>query len=167
MSLLKLKRDLILLCLFLCAFTAWFIWYVNNKQVLSPPDQIIICGNDKTKVLDKNSKDFDKIVSLSNKRFPTKLEMYKSVVDNWHMSYIIDDGIGIEFIYSTEQSLSVQGKPIKYSKLYFQLTSKRFKDTSSNTVNIFQYGDKNNFIGSSIGTLNYSPELVELVKAIK
>lgn len=140
----------------------------QSKNIVSPPDKIIIHYQGNQKQIDKNNKDFNKIVSLTNQRFPNKLYEATDVINDETMNYIYDEGIGIEFVYSKEQTLSISDVTVKYYRLYFQLTSKTSKDTSSNSVvNTFQSGDKNGFSGFSRGHLAYSQELVNLIESIK
>lgn len=153
--------PLALICIF-------FIWYGSNKHVIASPDKIIIHYDNGTKVLDKNSKDFNKIVRLTNQRCQNEFEAALDVVNNQTMQYTYNDGIGIEFVYSKDQTLFIPSTPIKYCRLYFQLTSNSSKSTSDNfDINDFKYGDKDGYKGCSIGILAYSKELVDLVKSIK
>lgn len=150
---------------------------VNSKEigksigtVLSRPDKIIIYNKEKSKELDNNDVKFDKIVELTNKRFHDKLSTALDVIDESNSTTIVRDGLGIEFIYSNEQELSIKGDgftPFKYNRLYFQLTSEKYGDSQGSPVHTFIHGDTNHYKGSSNGPLIYSKELVNLVKEIK
>jgi hypothetical protein len=56
--------------------------------------------------------------------------------------------------------------PFKYNKLYFQLTSEKYGDGQGSPVHTVIHGDKDQYKGSSNGTLKYSKELVDLVKGM-
>lgn len=164
---LKFKKLLILF-IPLALICIFFVWHETCRHVVSSPDKIIIHNNGIQKELNKNSKDFNKIVKLTNQRFPNELYGATDFIDTNAMNYIYDDGIGIEFVYSKEQTLSMANVPTKYYRLYFQLTSKEYKGTSPySPVNTFQCGDQYEFYGFTRGILAYSPELVNLIKSIK
>lgn len=137
--------------------------------VLCKPDKIIIYNKEKSKELDKNDTRFDKIVELTNERFHNKLSTGLDIIDESSSANVIRDGLGVEFIYSNEQELSINGDgftPFKYNKLYFQLTSEKYGDSQGSPVHWIIHGDKDRYKGSSNGPLKYSKELVDLVKGI-
>ena len=140
------------------------------KNVLSTPDKIIIYREGSTKEVDKNSSQFKKIVELTNSRFHDKLATALDMINDKAMENIHKDGLGIEFIYYKEQSLSTKRdyfKPLKYYKLYFQLTSKKYGSSQGSNAHSFQYGDKEHYKDCSRGPLKYSEELIQLVEKLK
>lgn len=143
-----------------------------NKQIIKPvlsmPDQIIIHNKDKSQTLDKNNDIYDKVLELTNSRFHDKLSTALDIIDENNADALIRDGIGIEFIYSKEQDFSVKNEDtitFKYYKLYFQLTSEKYGDSQGSPVHTLIHADKNKYTGSSIGPLNYSKELIDLVES--
>ena len=150
---------------------------INGKQIgktienaLSMPDKIIIYNNNTLKEIDKTNSDFKKIVELTNSRFHNKISTAQDIIDDTAMESIHNDGLGMEFIYSNEQDLSIKGdgfQPFKYHKLYFQLTSEKYGNEQGSTVHTMQYGDKDHYKDCSRGPLKYSEELVKLVESLK
>jgi hypothetical protein len=99
----------------------------NIKQRLSPipiPDKIIIYSNGTS--TEVNNKDFKEIVKLTNKRFTSKISTIKDDVNNDVILKGKNDILSIEFIYNSEQKLSIFGwgdgfKPFKYNRLFIML----------------------------------------------
>lgn len=140
----------------------------SNKAILATPDKIIIYNKEHHKELDKNNKDFNTIVKLTNQRFKDKIYIVQDIINDNIMSDIRKDGIGLQFIYLKPQRLVIKSdtKLFEYNKLYFQLTSNKNDTPQYDGVNIFQYGDKDHYKNSSRGPLNYSSKLVKLIKKI-
>lgn len=140
----------------------------QREIILSMPDKIIIYNENNTKKeLNSSDSQFKKIVELTNNRFESKLSIVKDIIDNTTMKDIFNDGLGIEFIYSTEQELSIDTadiEPIKFHKLYFQLSSKKYGNDEGSPIYLFQYGDESHYKDSSRGPLKYSEELIKIVK---
>ena len=136
------------------------------RNVLSMPDKIVIHYEGNIQELDKTNSQFKKIVELTNSRFHNKLTTAKDIIDDKVMESTYKDGLGIEFIYNNEQSLSIKEdgfQPFKYYKLYFLLTSKLYGNSQGSTVHIVQYGDKEHYKDCSRGPLKYSEELIETI----
>ncbi|MBL4931225.1 hypothetical protein [Clostridium paridis] len=150
---------------------------INGKQIgknienaLSMPDKIIIYSNNTSKVLDKTNSDFKKLVDLTNSRFHNKLSTSQDIIDDTTIESMKKDGLGMEFIYSNEQDLSIKGdgfQPFKYHKLYFQLTSEKYGNAQGSSVHTLQYGDKDHYKDCSRGPLRYSEELIKIVENLK
>ena len=140
----------------------------QRKSILSMPDKIIIYNeNNPKKELNSSDSQFKKIVELTNNRFESKLSIVKDIIDDTTMKDIFNDGLGIEFIYSTEQELSIDTadmEPIKFHKLYFPLTSEKYGNDTGSPMYLFQYGDESHYKASSRGPLKYSEELIKIVK---
>ena len=166
----KLKLTLILM-LFIFCLSLIGCDQSNKRKVLAVPDKIMINNEGKLKELDKTNSQFKKIVELTNSRFGNNLSRALDIIDDTIMeNSIYKDGLGIEFIYNNEQALSIGGNgasAIKYYKLYFQLTSKKYGGSQGSTVYAFQYGDKEHYKDSSRGTIGGPEELVTLVKNLK
>lgn len=140
------------------------------KNILLAPDRIIIYSNGNSKELDKNSSEYKKVVELTEKRFHDKISTALDIIDDSVITGIRKDGLGMEFIYSNEQELTIKAdgfQPFKYYKLYFQLTSQKYGSSQGSTVHTFQYGDKEHYKDSSRGPLKYSEELVKVVESYK
>jgi len=141
----------------------------NIKQRLSPipiPDKIIIYSNGTSTEVD--NKDFKEIVKLTNKRFTSKISTIKDDVNNDLVLKGKNGVLSIEFIYNSEQKLSIFGwgdgfKPFKYNRLFFPLIN--FDNPGSTET--FQHGDIKNYYEHSRGLLNKSEELVNLVESLK
>jgi len=167
--------SLVTLCFFLVACTQTDT--INGKQigkplgnVLSTPDKIIFYNKDNRKELDKTDENFNKIVDLTNKRFHNKMSTAQDIIQDDGSGVINRDGLGVEFIYFDEKEMSIKGdgfQPFKYNKLYFQLTSEKYGNAQGSPVHSLQYGDKDQYKGSSRGPLKYSEELVNLVSNLK
>lgn len=139
----------------------------QRENALSMPDKIIIYNeNNPKKELTSSDSQFEKIVELTNNRFDSQLSIIKDTIDDATMEGILNDGLGIEFIYSTEQELSIDADTIKFYKLYFQLTSKKYGNEEGSAIYSFQYGDESHYKDSSRGPLKYSEELVKMVKEV-
>ncbi|WP_238886250.1 hypothetical protein [Clostridium sp. YIM B02551] len=142
----------------------------NIENALSIPDKIIIYNKNTPKELNKTNSEFKKIVDLTNSRFHSKLSTSQDIIDDTIMENIQKDGLGMEFIYSNEQKLSINGdgfQPFKYHKLYFQLTSEKYGNGQGSSVHTLQYGDKNHYKDCSRGPLRYSEELIKIVENLK
>jgi hypothetical protein len=139
------------------------------KNVLNPPDKMILYVDGTSKEIVKSDARFVQIVDLTNTRFHDKLSTVNDIVDDDAMEYIRKDGMGIEFVYFKENELSIKGdgfRPLRYSKLYFPLTSKRFGYAQGSKVHTFQHAENGSYTEYSRGPLEYSEELVDLVKVI-
>jgi len=139
-------------------------------NIIAVPDKIIIHNISNSKELDKTNPELKNIVKLTNSRFHDKISTAKDIIDDTQMQSIFKDGLGIEFIYSDEQELSINGdgfKPFKYNKLYFQLISEKYGDEQGSPVHNMQYGDKEQYKDWSIGPLKYSEDLVKVVENLK
>jgi hypothetical protein len=139
------------------------------KDVLTLPDKIVIYSEGTQKELDKTDPRFTKVVKLTNGRFHNKLSTVQDIIDDDAINNIQKDGLGIEFVYLTEQDMSITGdgfQPFRYNKLYFQLTSQRYGKEQGSTVHTFQHSEKDHYTEYSRGPLKYSKELVTLVKGI-
>lgn len=164
-----MKLKILFLCVtFIICFS--FIGCGVSKNLLSKPDKILIYNEGNIKELDNTSPQFSKIVELTNTRFNNKISTALDIINDKEMEYIHEDGLGIEFFYNKEQSLSVKGDgfiPFKYNRLYFQLTSNKYGTSQGSPVYTLQYGDKDNYKDCSRGPLVYSKELVKLVEGLK
>lgn len=142
----------------------------NKSSILPEPDKIIIYNNGtEIKKLDKNSTEFNKLFELTNSRFNNKLSTATDIIDEHAMSMIKEDGLGLEFVYSSEQNMNIKGDgftPFKYYRLYFQITSKTYGNNMGSTVHSFQHGDKDQYLEYSRGPLKYSEELVKEVQKL-
>lgn len=140
------------------------------KNLLPTPDKIIIYSQGSSKKIDTTNPEFKKIFELTNNRFHDKLSTAKDIIDDKVMESIHKDGLGIEFIYENEQSLSIKGEgfiPFKYCKLYFQLTSKQYGKSQGSSIHLLQYGDKEHYKDCSRGPLKYSEELIRTIENMK
>lgn len=150
---------------------------INGKQIgkvlqntLAAPEKIVIYDKGSTKEISISNAQFNKIVELTNKRFHDKLSTASDVINDSTMGDIRKDGLGIEFFYSSEQQLAIEGdgfKAFKYNKLYFQLTSDRSGNKYGSSVHTLQYGDKEHYMDCSRGPLKYSQELIKIVEGLK
>ena len=162
------KKDFILLVLVILFISIFF--YFRNERVISTPDKIIIHDKDKLTEVAKDSSEFNEIVKLTKHRFNSHIIVVKDDIDDETMQYMFQDGVGIEFIYNSEQKSYInilRLQSLNYSKLYFQLTDKDNNTSQSSMVNTFQYGDAYHYKDCSRGPLKYSKKLVDLVNKIK
>ena len=137
------------------------------ENALAMPDKIIIYNKNTVKEIDKTNSEFKKILQFTNSRFHNKLSTAQDIIDDTKMESIRKDGLGMEFVYSNEQELSIKGdgfQPFKYHKLYFQLVSDKYGKDQGSTVHTMQYGDKDHYKDFSRGPLKYSEELVKKVQ---
>jgi hypothetical protein len=140
------------------------------KNVLTPPDKIILYAYGTQKEIEKSDPRFAQIVDMTNKRFHNKLSTAKDMIDDEAMEHLRKDGLGVEFIYFNQRDMSIKGdgfQPFKYYKLYFQLTSQKSGYEQGSKVHTFQHAEKDGYTEYSRGPLKYSEELVNLVKDIK
>lgn len=139
------------------------------KNVLPTPDKIIIYSSGGAKELDKKTPEYKKVLELTEKRFHDKISTALDIINDSTMEDIRKDGLGMEFIYSNEQELSIKGdgfQPFKYNKLYFQLTSQKAGNSQGSMVHTLQYGDNEHYKDSSRGPLKYSEELIKLIESL-
>jgi len=143
----------------------------NSKEILPNPDKIILYNLGKSKEVKKGDKEFEEIIKLTNNRIDIKkLSPVKDTINDDIITGKKSRVLAVEFIYDNKQKLSLPGdgfSSIKYNKLFFEL----YDVTSSAMAGgpghkVFQYGDSSHFKGSSMGLINESEELNDIVESI-
>lgn len=144
------------------------VYFISSRDVLPIPDKILVFRNGAKTELQKTDPRYDQIVNLTNGRFGFNVSVAQDIIDDTAMKEIRNDGIGIEFIYSTEKLLTrgSGSKPFRYNKLYFQLTSKKYGNEQGSTVYSFQHAENDHYTEYSRGPLKYSLKLVTIVEGI-
>ncbi|GKX67019.1 hypothetical protein [Inconstantimicrobium mannanitabidum] len=155
----KLKKILIFLTL---CMTIVLCSCNSNKPatIFKAPDKIIVYKDGKDYTIDKNDKDFNKIVELTNKRIDTKkFSPVKDIISDQTINYLKKDSLSLEFIYNEEH--------VYYNKLFFLIKSKDSGDDDTSATHFYQYGNskdsydiKNN---SSVGPIGSPEEIVKLI----
>lgn len=166
-----MKFEKIFILGFLCI--AILLCGCNSKKtsnLIKTPDKIIVYKDGKDYIIDKNDKDFNKIVELTNKRIVLKdLTIVKDIIDDNNIAEYKKEPLCIEFIYNQEQAIDVDTwKPtsIKYHKLFFVLVDKEFGTEENSIIYTFQYGDVNSYIDSSRGPIKSPSDLIKLINSM-
>lgn len=137
----------------------------NSNVTIATPDKIIIYYNNQSKEIDNTNDEFKYIVKLTNERFSKeKLVMVQDIVTNEFVDNLKKEQLSIEFVYNDEQKMDTrinELSEIKYNRLFFNLVNKSPEYKSSHAAT-FQYGDKDNYMKSSFGTLEQSKKLKHL-----
>lgn len=145
----------------------------NSKKttnLIKTPDKIIIYKDGKEYAIDKNDKDFNKIVELTNKRIDiSNLAICKDIINDDYVNQYKKKLLAIEFLYNQEQNFDInteQFNPIKYYKLFFILIDKDPDSASRSFACSFQYGNINSYIDSSRGILKSPDDLIKLINSM-
>lgn len=155
----KFKKVFILsifcMTILLCAYN-----FIKPTNTFKTPDKIIVYKDGKDYTLDKNDKDFNKIVELTNKRIDSKkFEKITDIVNEEYINYSKKDLLSLEFIYNEEQ--------VNYSKLFFLIKSKEAGTEQGSPIYGYQYGNSKNSYNiknnSSVGPIGSPEDLVKLI----
>lgn len=141
----------------------------ESQSLLNLPDRVILYDGGRSKEVNKDDKEFAKIVKLTNERIDSKkLSTTLDIIDDEIIDRKKREVIAVEFIYDKEQQLNVKGdgfNPIKYNRLFFELYDQLSSVKPGEKENtVFQYGDLNHYKDSSRGPLKESTELLNMVE---
>lgn len=151
-------------------FATLFIWHFSgyiHKPIFSVPDKIIVYKNGVPKEINKDSKNYNKIVKLMNERINTnKISTAKDIIDVFYVERLKEGELSIEFVYNKEHEMNVKGDgfmPFKYYRLFFTLVNKDCEYMRET----FQHGDEQGYIDCSRGPIDSpSKALINLVKGL-
>lgn len=147
-------------CIILAGLIIHHMFYAKH---IATPDKIIIYNNGTKTELTKDNSSFNKIVSYMNARIRSDSHVAKlGIPENWEED-IKNDELGVEFIYSKEQSFS-DSVFKQYTRLFFPVKS---NIAYNNYENLMFFSDEGQYGNGPIGVLPCSSELTNLLKMPK
>jgi hypothetical protein len=126
----------------------------NTNHHFKLPNEIVIYEHGTERKISKENLLYSKILTYTNERFETNLDMYKLSIAKDEMKKFKKDEVILEFIYTNKKKSTYRGYVKEYYKLIMPLTGE-YKDM------VFFDTNKNDY-NSPIGKLNEPDKLLEL-----
>lgn len=139
-------------------------------NIIKAPDKIIIYKDNKPYTIEKDHKDFNKIVQLTNQRIILRdFDECLDIVSDSSVDSLKEHPLSVEFIYNKKQSFTINkdsSQNFDYYKLFFLLVDKDFGTEQGSDIYIFQYGNATSYINSSKGDLKTPKDLIKLINSM-
>lgn len=148
----------------------------NNYEVITEskyfefPDKITVFCKGKTTTLERDTELYNNIIYLTDRRLGKVKDfgVCECMVDEGMITYIKNNKIALEFIYSKEIKTIFENKsyPIKfektYTRLFFPLTYE-YSDDYREEIDWIFFGDDKEYYPGPIGPLPVPDDLVTLI----